>query len=219
MNFEPKYAAVLLIIGVSAAVIGLTYQGGETDRPGWRDNLSSDSELRNATFAGGCFWCTEAVFEGKPGVAAAVSGYAGGSRENATYEKVSTGETDHREAVRVRYYPEVIGYEELLEIYWRSIDPTDAVGQFTDRGPQYTTAIYAHNESQYRIARESRQNLSESGRFDEAIVTEVKNFSTFFPAEEYHQNYSRKRTARYKVYKKGSGREGFIDRYWEESPF
>jgi methionine-S-sulfoxide reductase len=172
----------------------------------------------NATLAGGCFWCIEGAYMGVKGVEAAISGYAGGRSSTATYDQVTTGETDHREAVRVRYYPSVISYDEILDIFWKSIDPTDPGGQFSDRGPQYTTAIYPHTEQQYRLATESKENLSRSGKFDEPIVTEIENYTTFFRAEDYHQNYSKKNTAQYKAYERASGRKGFIEKAWEDSP-
>jgi peptide methionine sulfoxide reductase msrA/msrB len=185
-----------------------------TEPAEWKDNVTNKTPV-NATFAGGCFWCIEGAYMGVKGVDQAVSGYAGGEESTATYNQVLTGETDHREAVRVRYYPSIITYSELLDIYWRSIDPTDPGGQFADRGPQYTTAIYPHNTRQYKLAVESKENLSESGKFDEPIVTEIENYTTFFRAEDYHQNYSRKNTAEYKRYERASGRTGFIERVWE----
>ncbi len=183
----------------------------------WRSNVSNLT-LENATFAGGCFWCIEGAYMGVKGVESAVSGYAGGKASTATYEQVLTGETNHREAVRVRYYPSIVSYSELLDIFWKSIDPTDPGGQFSDRGFQYTTAIYTHNERQRELAIDSRENLSESGRFDEPIVTKIKNYTTFFRAEDYHQNYSKKNTAQYKAYERASGRKGFVNRVWDESP-
>lgn len=177
-----------------------------------------DQEPLKATFAGGCFWCIEAAFEDIKGVKSAVSGYAGGKKSTATYNQVKTGKTDHREAVQVEYYSSVISYEELLDIYWQSIDPTDPGGQFSDRGPHYTTAIYAHSSKQYRLASGSRAELNNSERFEEPVVTEIENFTTFFRAEDYHQNYSKKRTAQYKIYERASGRKGFVERVWEKSP-
>lgn len=211
--------ALLLIFSIYTGLAGDII---ENEQPGenksWMEKVE-DREPEKATFAGGCFWCTEAVFEDVDGVSAAISGYAEGKESTATYEQVNTGNTDHREAVRIRYYPSVVSYEELLDKYWRSIDPTDDGGQFVDRGYQYTTAIYAHDREQYRKALESKRNLSNSGKFDEPIVTEVKNFTTFFRAEDYHQNYSERRTASYKVYKKSSGREGYLDQFWDKNPF
>ncbi len=182
----------------------------------WRDQVNRTDTV-NATLAGGCFWCIEAAYMDVKGVDRAVSGYAGGVQETATYQQVLTGETEHREAVRVHYYPSVISYSEILDIYWRSIDPTDPGGQFADRGSQYTTAIYPHSDRQYRLAVESRNNLSSSGKFDEPIVTEIQNYTTFFRAEERHQNYSKKNTARYRSYERASGRKGFIERIWGSS--
>lgn len=211
----------LLIAAISAWQFGDIGMNQNSDDPvensDWKSQVEGEEPV-NATFAGGCFWCIEGVYMGEKGVEAAISGYAGGKESTATYEQVTTGETDHREAVRVKYYPSVISYKELLDMYWRSIDPTDAGGQFSDRGPHYTTAIYAHNERQYRLAKQSKNNLSESGKFDEPIVTEVKNYTTFFRAEDHHQNYSKENTVQYKTYERASGRKGFVERVWDESP-
>lgn len=209
--------AVLALVVAGAALWDLPQEKPGKAGEDWRSEVSG-REPMVATFAGGCFWCIEGVYEGVEGVEKAVSGYAGGKESTATYNQVTSGETDHREAVRLEYYPSIISYRELLEMYWRSIDPTDPKGQFSDRGPQYTTAIYAHTERQYRLAKQSKQNLSESGKFDEPIVTKIKNFTTFFRAENYHQNYSRRNTVRYKAYEKASGRKGFVEKVWEESP-
>ena len=217
---------VLVLIGFGVAALQFNYldSSGQTSslvqpvEPGsgqeeWKEN-TTDLNLTNATFAGGCFWCIEGAYMGVEGVESAVSGYAGGSEATASYDTVNTGETDHREAVRIKYYPSIVSYEELLNVFWRSIDPTDPGGQFSDRGPQYTTAIYPHNEEQYSLALQSKENLSDSGKFDEPIVTDIENYTTFFRAEDYHQNYSRKSTAQYKAYERASGRTGFIDRVW-----
>lgn len=214
------------IIFLSSIIVAVTVTGvspdkffsqQDTDKEEWRASVADKAPV-NATFAGGCFWCIEAVYEDVEGVEAAISGYAGGVESTATYQQVLTGETNHREAVRVRYYPSIISYEELMDMYWRSIDPTDAGGQFSDRGPQYTTAIYAHNEEQYKIALESKRELNSSGKFDEPIVTKVENYTTFFLAEDKHQNYSKRRTAHYKLYERASGRKGFVEKVWENSP-
>jgi peptide methionine sulfoxide reductase msrA/msrB len=181
----------------------------------WKSNITNET-VRKATFAGGCFWCIEAVYDNMKGVKRAVSGYAGGKESTATYKQVSTGRTDHREAVRVTYYPAVVSYSDLLDAYWRSIDPTDPGGQFTDRGPQYTTAIYAHSQRQYRLAKQSKKELNQSDKFDEPIVTEIENATTFFRAEDRHQNYSQRNTAQYKLYEKGSGRSGYVEETWGE---
>jgi len=218
---------VLIFTGFAVASVQFGYVDfpvSDNERPmnadsndEWRENVTNQTPV-NATFAGGCFWCIEGAYMGVEGVDKAISGYAGGRASTATYDQVTTGETNHREAVRVRYYPSIISYNELLDIFWKSIDPTDAGGQFSDRGPHYTTAIYPHNEEQYDLAVESKQNLSQSGKFDEPIVTEIENYTTFFRAEDYHQNYSRRNTAHYKAYERASGRKGFVETVWDDSP-
>lgn len=183
------------------------------------DRIVTDNSTEAiATFAGGCFWCIEGAFMYVDGVRTTVSGYAGGKAATATYAQILTGETGHREAVRVTYDPRNVTYTELLDVFWRSIDPTDPGGQFADRGPQYTTAIYVHSQRQRRLAERSKQQLADSGRFDEPIVTEIENHTTFFRAEDRHQNYSIRNRARYEAYERASGREGFLQRVWESSP-
>jgi peptide methionine sulfoxide reductase msrA/msrB len=169
-----------------------------------------------ATFAGGCFWCVESGFQETPGVSNAISGYAGGPEVNPTYEEVYTGSTGHREAVQVYYDPAVVTYSELLDVFWRAIDPTDAGGQFVDRGLPYTTAIFVRDEAQRAAAEESKAALAASGVFDEPIVTPVLPFTTFFEAEEYHQDFYLKSGDRYDAYAAGSGREEFKERVWQE---
>ena len=171
-----------------------------------------------ATFAGGCFWCMESPFEGVKGVDTVISGYMGGKVEDPTYEQVSSGNTGHLEVVQVRFDPAVISYPELLDIFWRQIDPTDAGGQFADRGSQYKTAIFVHDEAQRRSAEASKAALSKSGLFDQPIVTDVLDAETFYEAEDYHQDYCIVNPERYQRYKKGSGREDFIDEHWESVP-
>ncbi|HEY5714609.1 MAG TPA: peptide-methionine (R)-S-oxide reductase MsrB [Candidatus Gracilibacteria bacterium] len=172
---------------------------------------------QTATFAGGCFWCMEPSYQEHPDVFDAIVGYAGGSEEEANYKKVSSDTTDHREAVQVTYDPEKISYEALLEIFWRQIDPTDEGGQFADRGFHYTTAIYYQNEAEKAAAEKAKQELQDSGKFDKPIATKIEPFTTFFPAEEYHQDYYKKSAQRYKQYKKGSGREDFIEDNWQDN--
>jgi peptide methionine sulfoxide reductase msrA/msrB len=171
---------------------------------------------RVATFAGGCFWCLEADFEKLTGVEKVISGYTGGHTENPSYEKVSTGKTGHAEAVQVYFDPAKITYQDLLEFFWRHIDPTDAGGQFADRGSQYRTAIFYHDEEQRRLAEESKQALSTSGRFAKPIVTEVVPFSAFYEAEEYHQDYYKKQSIRYQLYRSGSGRDHYLGETWQK---
>lgn len=166
------------------------------------------------TLAGGCFWCSEAFFQEAPGVVAAISGYAGGSAETATYKQVSKGTTGHKEAVQVTYDPARISVNDLLDIYWAHIDPVDAGGQFSDRGSQYTTAIFYHTEEQKKLAEASKAALGQSGLFSGTIATKILPYSTFYPAEEYHQDYYKKSAEHYERYKKASGRSGFIAENW-----
>lgn len=167
-----------------------------------------------ATFAGGCFWCMVKPFEEMPGVVQVVAGYTGGHKECPTYEEVCAGKTGHYEAVQVAYDPAVVTYEELLETYWRQIDPTDPGGQFHDRGQSYQTAIFYHSQAQKAKAEASKELLQQSGRFDRPVVTKILPASPFYPAEEYHQDYHKKNPARYSAYRRGSGRQGFIEKYW-----
>jgi peptide methionine sulfoxide reductase msrA/msrB len=170
--------------------------------------------LPKATFAGGCFWCVEADFEKVNGVVEAISGYTGGRTENPTYEEVSSGETGHVEAVQVIYDPAKVSYEELLDYFWRHVDPTDPSGQFVDRGSQYRSIIFYNDEAQKVAAEESKRKLQNSGRFDKPIVTEILPVSKFYRAEEYHQHYSQKNPLRYRYYRHLSGRDQFLAKIW-----
>ncbi len=170
--------------------------------------------LGYATFTGGCFWCMEPPFENLDGVHEVIAGYTGGKIENPSYEQVSSGETDHYEAIQIRYDPARITYQELLEIYWRQIDPTDPGGQFVDRGAQYRTAIFYHNQRQKELAEESKLRLEESGKYDKPIVTEILPYKQFYQAEDYHQDYYQKNPARYEFYKQNSGREDYLKEKW-----
>jgi peptide methionine sulfoxide reductase msrA/msrB len=171
-------------------------------------------DAATATFAGGCFWCTEAAFDVTEGVYEAISGYTGGSVENPTYEQVSSGTTGHAEAVQVSYDAERIGYDELLTIYWRTIDPTDGGGQLYDRGSQYRTAVFYHDDEQRALAEASREALAESDRFDGPIVTEILEAAPFYPAEEYHQDFYLKAPEYYQAYVDGSQRYPFLEAIW-----
>ncbi|MCX8117652.1 MAG: peptide-methionine (S)-S-oxide reductase MsrA [Desulfobacterota bacterium] len=171
-----------------------------------------------ATFAGGCFWCTEADFEKLPGVIRVVSGYTGGEEKDPTYEQVTSGKTGHVEAVQVYYDPSKITYEELLEAFWRHIDPTDAEGQFVDRGPQYRTAIFYHDEEQRQRAEKSKEELGRSGRFKKPIVTSIRPYRNFYEAEAYHQDYFKKEPLKYHFYRMGSGRDHFLREIWAKEP-
>lgn len=171
----------------------------------------------HAIFAGGCFWCTEAAFDGTPGVLSVTSGYTGGHVPNPTYEQVSTGTTGHFEAVRVEYDPAKISYQQLLDIFWQNIDPTDSLGQFYDQGSQYHTAIFCENEMQKQAALASRDRVASRLEPDKKIATEILDIAPFYPAEEYHQHYHDKNPQRYNAYKLGSGREKKLQQLWGES--
>ncbi len=170
--------------------------------------------FRKATFAGGCFWCVEADFEKVDGVIEVVSGYTGGRTENPTYEQVCSGKTGHLEAVQITYDPEKVDYGELLDIFWKSVDPTDPGGQFVDRGNQYRTAIFHHDEEQRRLAWESKRELETTGRLGKAVVTEILPFSRFYEAEDYHQDYYKNNPTHYRLYRSHSGRDQFLNEVW-----
>ncbi|MDF2946658.1 MAG: Peptide methionine sulfoxide reductase MsrA [Bacillales bacterium] len=169
-----------------------------------------------ATFAGGCFWCLVSPFEEKDGIIQIVSGYTGGHKENPTYKEVCSETTGHYEAVQITYDPEKISYNELLNIYWQLIDPTDPGGQFHDRGQSYQTVIFFHSDEQRILAEKSKLELQNSGKFNKPIMTNIIPASRFYVAEEYHQNYHSKNPFRYELYKKGSGREKFFKHYWSK---
>ncbi|WP_284236889.1 peptide-methionine (S)-S-oxide reductase MsrA [Paenibacillus glycanilyticus] len=172
-------------------------------------------QLTHATFAGGCFWCMVTPFEELPGIHGIISGYMGGHLADPTYEEVKKGTTGHLEVVQITFDPAVFPYERLLELYWPQIDPTDAEGQFQDRGSQYATAIFFHNEEQRELALASKQELASSGRFDKPIVTEIREAETFYPAEDYHQDYHKKNPKHYKEDRAQSGRDEFIEQNWK----
>lgn len=172
------------------------------------------NKLQKAVFAGGCFWCVEHAFEEHKGVINAVSGYTGGKSANPTYEQVASGRTGHLEAIEVTYDPSIISYEKLLEIFWTQIDPTDPEGQFVDRGTQYTTGIFYADEEQKKAAEKSLKDLEASKKFAKKIVTLITPATTFYAAEEYHQDFYKKNPVRYRAYSTGSGREKFIKQNW-----
>ena len=178
-------------------------------------SFSGDEEV--ATIAGGCFWCIEAPFEKVQGVTKVISGYAGGTAPDPLYKEVSSGKTDYREAVQIYFDPEVISYSEIIDIFWKQFNPTDDGGSFVDRGFQYSSAIFYRDENQKEVAEQSKKELDESGIIDEQIVTPIIKFTTFYPAEDYHQDYYKKDPERYYSYRKGSGRDEFIMETWQES--
>ncbi|WP_214813092.1 MULTISPECIES: peptide-methionine (S)-S-oxide reductase MsrA [unclassified Exiguobacterium] len=173
--------------------------------------------MEKATFAGGCFWCMVTPFEELPGIEGIVSGYMGGQVDNPTYEQVKTGTTGHLEVVQITYDPALFSYERLLELYWIQTDPTDDGGQFQDRGPQYAPAIFYHTEEQRVAAEASRDVLAASGRFTAPIVTKIIPATTFFAAEDYHQDYHKKNPNHYKEDRAISGRDEFIEENWTET--
>lgn len=169
-----------------------------------------------ATFAGGCFWCIEAGFEKLNGVKEVISGFSGGKIKNPSYKQVASGQTQHIEAVQVHYDPNVISYEALLHGFWRQINPTDNQGQFVDRGHQYSPAIFFHSEEQKELANKAIKQLQQSGRYSQPILVPVRNFESFYPAEEYHQDYYKKNPIRYNFYRYNSGRDQYLEATWGE---
>lgn len=177
--------------------------------PAW-----GQAKVEEATFAGGCFWCMEPTFEKLDGVISVKAGYTGGTKVNPTYEEVSSGTTGHREAIEVVFDPAKIGYGQLLDVYWKTIDPTDNEGQFVDHGPQYRTAIFYHDDAQKQQAEDSKKRMDASGKFKKPVVTDILPFTKFYAAEDYHQDFYKKNPARYGSYAAFSGREQFIEKTW-----
>jgi len=209
---------IIPIIAIVAAVLTAGYLAAGSKSTQMDKNVDStiemDDRLKTATFAGGCFWCVEADFEKVNGVVEAISGYTGGREPNPTYKEVASGATSHTEAVQVIYDPALVSYSQLLDVFWRHMDPTDPNGQFVDRGSQYRPAIFYHDEEQKRLAEESMAALDKSGRFSRPIATEISMLTTFYRAEEYHQDYYKKNGIRYKFYRSGSGRDKFLKKTW-----
>ena len=183
-----------------------------------RSKMKTEKDIKTAVFAGGCFWCLEAVFDELPGVVEAVSGYTGGHVRNPSYKEVCTGKTGHYEAVRVAYDSRKISYERLLEVFWKNIDPTDPGGQFYDRGSQYRTAIFYLDASQKSLAEESKKRLEAAGIYSDRIATGILPVKEFYPAEDYHQNYYKACPLKFESYHRGSGRVGFKERVWGKHP-
>ncbi len=178
------------------------------------EKSSSPTKERIATFAGGCFWCVESDFDHVPGVLRTISGYTGGKLKNPTYQSVSRGGTGHREAVQIIYDPKKVTYAALLEVFWRSVDPTDNGGQFCDRGDVYETAIFTNSDEQNRLAEASKLKLQQSGILERPIMTPIKIAGPFYAAETYHQDYYKKNPLRYKFYRFRCGREARIGELW-----
>jgi peptide-methionine (S)-S-oxide reductase len=199
-----KFLNLLLSIGVISLLPGGAVYAASQSAGG--------AETAKATFAGGCFWCMEPPFDKLDGVVSTISGYAGGTKKNPTYEEVSAGKTGHAEVVQVTYDPKKITYEKLLEVFWRNVDPLTPNRQFCDVGSQYRTAIFYHDETQKRLADESKKALGK--RFKEPIVTEIVAASEFYPAEDYHQDYYIKNPLRYKYYRYSCGRDQRLEALW-----
>ncbi len=180
---------------------------------------AAENELEVATFAGGCFWCVESDFDNVAGVVRTISGYTGGAVSDPTYERVSAGGTGHREAVQIFYDPKRVGYATLVEIFWRSVDPTDAGGQFCDRGESYETAIFANSLEQKQRAEVSKGALQRSAVLGQPVVTPIEVAGPFYPAEDYHQDYYKKNPLRYNFYRYRCGRDARIEELWGEDAF
>lgn len=210
---------VIIITALLAGIFIFSFNTGNTESMGKApEGGDIKMDLKNAevaTLAGGCFWCVESDFEKVDGVIEVISGYTGGHKENPEYKEVSSGTTGHLESVQVYYDPRKITYREILDVLWRHIDPTDAGGQFVDRGNQYRSAIFYHNEEQKRIAQESKKALDESGIFSKPVVTEIIRFDKFYRAEDYHQDYYDRNPIRYKYYRWNSGRDQFLEKTWK----
>jgi methionine-S-sulfoxide reductase len=199
-----------LVLVVIAFTLCVTLWALET--PGGHAGQASTQE--KATFAGGCFWCMQPAFDQLDGVISSTVGYAGGTEVNPTYEQVSAGRTGHVEAIQIVFDPDRVSYSQLLEVFWRNIDPTQVDGQFVDIGRQYRTAVFFHSDEQKVLAQLSKEELDKSGRYDKPIVTEILPATDFYPAEDYHQKYYEKNPLRYKYYRHGSGRDRYLEKVW-----
>jgi peptide-methionine (S)-S-oxide reductase len=197
-----RFAGWLVPLALVAAITGASAQ---TPPP---------EKLAFAIFAGGCFWCVEEAFEKVPGVVRAVSGYSGGTKTSPTYEEVMSKTTGHAESVQVSYDPSKVTYAQLVDWFWRNIDPVDAKGQFCDKGNPYRSAIFYLNDEQKKVAEESKQALEASGRFKQPIATEITAAGPFYPAEGYHQDYYKTNSFKYQYYKNGCGRPQRLEQIW-----
>lgn len=210
-----KTTALLIMV----IMMMTTITGGGYSKSAAADNSGEAARpFETATFAGGCFWCMEPPFQALNGVVSVRSGYIGGHVPDPTYEDVSSGKSGHLEAIEVDYDPDRVSYEELLNVFWRQIDPTDGGGSFVDRGPQYRSAIFYHDEQQKHSAEASKQAVNKNGRFDRPVATQILPYTKFYAAEDYHQGYAEKNPIRYKAYRSGSGRDRFITTAWRGMP-
>lgn len=202
------------LLGIMLLVAGITIVGDASTK---ENAMTSTKTVEIATLAGGCFWCVESDMEKLPGVIKVISGYTGGKEENPTYGQVSSGTTGHQEAVQVFFDPTKVTYAEVLDHFWKFFDPTDEGGSFGDRGPQYTSGIFYHTETQRTIAEASKKALNESGRFNKPVVTPIVEFTVFYDAEDYHQDYYIENPVRYKTYRFFSGRDKFVEKTWGDA--
>lgn len=213
MKIQVKICATLLLSAFFVTACGQAESQEATvssETP--TDSVSADN-LDTLIVAGGCFWCVESDFEKLPGVIEAVSGYTGGFTENPTYKQVSYSDTGHYEAAKITFHPSIVSYEELLDFYWTSVDPTDPDGQFCDKGDSYRTAIFARPD-QWETAQKSLSEIKETKPFSDPIVTPVLPVSVFYDAEDYHQDYYKKNPLRYKLYRTGCGRDARLNKLW-----
>ena len=217
MNIKVIAAALIALIA-AFALFGMFRRESSNARANGGVKKMTAIKTEKATFAGGCFWCIEGPFEKIDGVISAVAGYTGGHLDDPSYEDVTSGDTGHLEAVQVEFDPDKVSYETLVEVFWRQIDPTDEGGQFADRGTQYATAIFYHDENQKQTAEMSKERLGKLGMFNRPIATAIRPAGKFYPAEDYHQDYYKKNPARYSAYKAASGRTGFINKAWKGCP-
>lgn len=211
-------AAVATASGAGAKQEGAASDGQKHPEPPFGKQTPAAPEgLALATFAGGCFWCMEKPFETIEGVKWVISGYSGGDQLAPTYDQVANKRTNHLEAVQILFDPKVVTYDKLLDTFWRNINPTQDDGQFVDRGPQYRSAIFTHDEAQQKAAAASKAALGASGRFNAPIVTELRPYKNFWPAEDYHQDFYKKSPVRYHGYRRGSGRDDYIKKVWGDA--
>ena len=213
MSAQSPIVRRCLVAGLIAWIAGSAV-AAEAPPPRTDNPMASTA---TATFAGGCFWCMEPPFEQLNGVRYVTPGYTGGTKPDPTYEEVCTGLTGHTEAVQVVYDPSKITYEQLLEVFWRNVDPTQSDGQFVDLGSQYRTAIFYHTDEQQRLALASKAQLERSSKFTKPIVTQIVPAAAFYPAEAYHQGYYKKSPFRYQLYRMGSGRDAYLKKVWGSS--
>ncbi len=207
-----KSTPLFLLVAIACIIMSPFAQAKDSTKA--PAESTSGNSVETAIFAGGCFWCVEAALQEVPGVISAVSGYAGGTGKKPTYDWVSAGRSNFREAVQVTFNPSVVSYEDLLFHFWHDINPTQANGQFADRGKQYTTAIYYNSESQQKAAEASKAQLTASGKFNQPIATVIIPETTFYPAEKYHQDYYLKNPRHFGKYEVGSGRAEYVKHVW-----